>query len=221
VLQHETTHALVGQMPNIGDHVGGLLGEGVAVWAAGGHYQLEPVATLAATLADDNRDLYIPLADLRHDFYGAQHEMAYLEGAAYDSWLIQTWGLPKFKQYLTQPDDPLPIYDLDSAALETRWRAWLDAQPHTAADSTAVRLRVRYYDLMRRYESTRDPDARLLPGPLPSDWGPSLIRVFSRPATDPANVALEQEMVRAGSALWQRDLDSCAHLLDDIAARLP
>src|SRR5207249_4834049 len=69
VLRHETTHALVEQMLGSDVHKGGLLGEGVAVWAAGGHYQTESVAPLAATLVAENSELYIPLTRLRDDFY--------------------------------------------------------------------------------------------------------------------------------------------------------
>jgi len=221
VLQHETTHALVEQLLGNADHKGGLLGEGVAVWDAGGHYQTEPLGTLAGTLVGDNTDLYLPLSDLRRDFYGAQHEIAYLEGGAYVQWLVARWGLSQFKRYLAQPDDPRPVYGLDSAGLEAAWRTWLAAQPHTAADSAAVRLRVRYYDLMRRYEVALDPNARLLPDPPPAQWGPTLISVFSQPAAAPLNVALEADFVRAGSALWGRDLALCARLLDGIAAQIP
>ncbi len=47
VLRHEATHALVAQ--RVGDDKkGGMLGEGVAVWAAGGHYHPEPLTELAA-----------------------------------------------------------------------------------------------------------------------------------------------------------------------------
>ncbi len=221
VLQHETTHALVEQLLGSDRHKGGLLGEGVAVWDSGGHYQIEPLGTLASTLVSDNADLYVPLTDLRRDFAGAQHELAYLEGGAYVQWLVAQWGLPKFKRYLDQPANPQPVYGLDSAGLEAAWHSWLVAQPHTPADSTAVRLRLRYYDLMRHYEVVLDPNARLLPGPPPSQWGPTLIGLFSRPSDAPGNVALETDFVRAGAALWGHDLDTCARLLDGIAARIP
>src|SRR5690242_89112 len=64
VLRHETAHALVEQFLGSDRHKGGLLGEGVAVWTAGGHYQQEPIATLAATLTGDNAALYLPLPAL-------------------------------------------------------------------------------------------------------------------------------------------------------------
>lgn len=221
VLRHETAHALVEQFLGSDRHKGGLLGEGVAVWTAGGHYQQEPIATLAATLIGDNAALYLPLPELQRDFDNAQHEIAYLEGGAFVQFLVERWGLPKFKQYLDQPDNPLPIYGQDPAGLEQAWRAWLALQPHTAADSEAVRLRVRYYDLVRRYEATLDPDARVLPGRPPSEWGPTLIGMFSHPAAAPANGALERELAQAGAALWSRDLGTCTRLLNDIAAHVP
>ncbi|HUS16170.1 MAG TPA: hypothetical protein VM536_14320 [Chloroflexia bacterium] len=220
VLRHETTHALVEQLLGSDRHKGGLLGEGTAVWAAGGHYQMESLEVLASTLITDNAPLYLPLADLRRDFYGAQHELAYLEGGAYVKFMVERWGLPKFKQYLAHPDDPQPIYGLDSAALETEWRAWLAAVPHTAADTEAVRLRVRYYDLMRRYEMRLDADARILPGTPPSRWGPTLIRIMDHVNPAAANAALERQFVQAGTALWAGDLALCATLLDRLATAI-
>ncbi len=221
VLRHETTHALIEQMLGSAANKGGLLGEGVAVWSADGHYQIESIGVLASTLVAENSDLYIPLASLRQDFYGAQHEIAYLEGGSYDEYLIDRWGLDKFKQYLAQPDNPAPIYGQDSAQLEADWRAWLAGIPHSAADVQAVRLRVRYYDLMRRYESTLDPDARILPPQPPSQWGPTLIRIFSAPASGATNVAIEQTFVQAGQALWSGDLTTCARLLDQLDGQIP
>jgi hypothetical protein len=221
VLRHETAHALVEQFLGSDRHKGGLLGEGVAVWTAGGHYQPESLAPLAATLIGDNAGLYLPLPGLQRDFDNAQHEIAYLEGGAFVQFLVERWGLPKFKQYLDQPDNPQPIYRQDLAGLEQAWRTWLAAQLHTAADSEAVRLRVRYYDLVRRYEATLDPDARVLPGQPPSQWGLTLIGMFNHPASAPTNVALEHEFVQAGAALWSRNLTTCARLLDDLAARIP
>jgi len=221
VLTHETAHALVEQLLGSPVHKGGLLGEGVAVWTAGGHYQIEPLMVLASTLITDNGALYLPLSGLRRDFAAAQHETAYLEGGAYVQFLIDRWGLPRFKRYLDQPDNPQPIYGLDSAALEQAWRAALAATPHTPADSAAARLRLRYYDLMRRYETMLDPDARLLPGLPPSLWGAALIGIFSHPAVAPLDVALEYDFVRAGAALWSRNLSACAALLDSLAARIP
>ena len=220
VFRHEVTHALVEQMLGSAENKGGMLGEGVAVWVAGGHYHKEPLDTLAATLVDENRDLYIPLATLETDFYNRQHEIAYLEGAALTQYLIDQDGLARFKRLLATPTDPAPIYGRSWAELEQAWRTALAATPHSAADAQAVRLRVRYYDAMRHYEETRDPPARVLPDQPPGQWGPDLIAAFRHPSADPANIALEQKLTIAGRALWNRDLATTVSILDQVDVAL-
>jgi hypothetical protein len=219
VFRHEVTHALVGQLA--GDaHRGGVLGEGVAVWAARGHYHEEPLELLAATLVQENADLYVPLTTLHTAFYDQQHEIAYLEGGAFVQFLIRRYGLAAFKRFLATPDAPGPIYDKSWPQLEQVWRQALRAMHPGAVDSEAVRLRVRYYDVMRRYEEARDPDARLLPPEAPPEWDAALRARFSRPNATPANVALEQTLVTAGRALWNRELTTTVQLLDRIEPAL-
>ena len=221
VLRHETTHALVEQLLGGPEHKGGMLGEGVAVWAAGGHYQPEPVDMLAATLVGANSDLYIPLPTLQADFYAQQHELAYLEAAAFCEFLIARDGLPTFKRFLAAPAGPAAIYSRSWAQIEQDWRAALAALHPTAADAQAVRLRVRYYDMMRRYEMERDPAAATLPESSPPHWTPDVLAAFSRPNADPANIALERNLAAAGRALWNRQLATTVQLLDavDVALR--
>lgn len=220
VFRHEVTHALIEQMLGSPEHKGGLLGEGVATWVAGGHYHKEPLDVLAGTLVAENSDLYIPLTTLETDFYDQQHEIAYLEGAALVQYLIAYDGLDKFKRLLATPTAPGPIYGKSWAQLEQDWRAALAAVPHTAADAQAVRLRVRYYDAMRRYETERDPAARTLPDQPPPAWGPDLLATFSRPSADPANIALEQQLTTAGRALWTPDLATTTAILDQVEVAL-
>jgi hypothetical protein len=221
VLRHETTHALVEQLLGGPADKGGLLGEGVAVWAAGGHYHPEPLDVLAATLVLTDSDLYIPLTTLNDDFYGQQHEIAYLEGAAFCQFLIARYGLASFKRFLAAPADPQPIYGQSWAEIEQTWRGALAALQPTAADAQAVRLRVRYYDLMRRYETERDPQAGTLPEAAPPDWTPVDIATFSRPNADPDNSLLERDLATAGQALWNGQLTTTARLLETVAAALP
>jgi hypothetical protein len=220
VFRHEVTHALVEQMLGSAENKGGLLGEGVATWVAGGHYHKEPLDVLASTLVAENADLYIPLTTLETDFYDQQHEIAYLEGAALTQYLITKYGLDSFKRLLATPTAPAPIYGKSWAQLEQDWRAALAAIPHTADDVQAVRLRVRYYDAMRRYEEARDPAARTLPDQPPPTWGPDLIATFLHPSADPANIALEQKLTTAGRALWNRDLATTVSILDQVDVAL-
>ncbi len=220
VFRHEVTHALVEQMLGSATNKGGLLGEGVAVWVAGGHYHKEVLDVLSSTLMGEDSDLYIPLTTLQTDFYNQQHEIAYLEGAALTQYLIEHYGLDKFKRLLAAPTAPAPIYGESWASLEREWRAVLIATPHTAADVQAVRLRVRYYNAVRHYEETRDHDARLLPDQPPSQWDSGLIAAFSHPTTDPANIALERQLVIAGRALWNHDLPTTVQILDQVDVAL-
>ncbi len=220
VFRHEVTHALVEQMLGSATNKGGLLGEGVAVWVAGGHYHKEALDVLASTLVTEDSDLYIPLTTLQTAFYDQQHEIAYLEGAALTQYLIEHYGLDKFKRLLAAPTAPTPIYGESWASLEREWRAVLAVTPRTAADVQAVRLRVRYYDAVRHYEETRDHDARLLPDQPPSQWDASLIAAFTHPTTDPANIALERELVTAGRALWNHDLATTVQILDQVDVAL-
>ncbi len=215
-IQHETTHALAALIVH-GNNVGGLLGEGFSVWATGGHYHHEDLLALASTLTAENQKLYIPLTALRNDFYGAQHEIAYLEGGAYDQWLIDKYGLSKFKQYLNQPDNPQPIMGKSNAQLESDWLAALKATPHTASDVSYVQLQVRYYDVMREYETNKDPDARYLPQPQPSDWTTSILSHFLAPASSPTDIALEDKLIAAGNAIVARDMNTASALLDQVA----
>lgn len=215
--QHETTHALAALIVHE-RNVGGLLGEGFAVWATGGHYHHEDLLALASTLTAENQNYYIPLAALSKDFYGAQHEIAYLEGGAYDTWLINTYGLPKFKQYFDQPDNPLPILGKSNAQLEAAWLAALKARPHTVADVRYVQLQVRYYDVMRVYETNKDPDARYLPAESPSTWTTTILSHFLAPASSLLNIELEDKLIAAGNAIVNRDLDTASALLDQVAS---
>jgi hypothetical protein len=220
VFRHEIAHALVGQAVG-DDRKGGMLGEGVAVWAARGHYHEEMLDVAAATLLEPNADLYIPLPALRSDFYNQQHELAYLESGALVRFLIARHGVAAFKRLLAAPDKPDQIYDQSWLELEAAWRESLQALQPTVADAEAVRLRVRYYDVMRRYEEQRDPDARLLPDRAPPEWDAALVARFSRANPDPADIALERQLTTAGRALWTGAPATAARLLDEVEAAMP
>ncbi|HFD38675.1 MAG TPA: hypothetical protein ENJ31_02315, partial [Anaerolineae bacterium] len=94
---HEGTHALAQDLLQPKEEGGpdGVLVEGLAVWASGGHYRREPIDEWAAVIAAS--DQYIPLHDLRTgSFYEFQHETAYLESASFVKFLVARGGLDKF-----------------------------------------------------------------------------------------------------------------------------
>lgn len=221
LFQHETTHALSAQIVGPEGEIGGLLGEGFAVWSTQGHYHVENYEAMVATLVDQNANYYIPFGGpngLLRDFYSAQHEIAYMEGAAFDKYLIETYGLDKFKQFYAQPNNSRAILGKTITVLEQDWRNYLTTVPHSDDDARKLRLIIRYYDVMRQYETNRDPDARILPGVRPSDWTTSELRSFLAPNSDPANIALEEKLIAAGRALQTGDLTTASQLLDEVAA---
>ncbi len=221
VMQHETSHALAAVVVGPQGDRGGLLGEGFAVWATQGHYHLENYEAQVATLVDQNAVYYLPFEGpqgLRQDFYAAQHELAYLEGAAFVKYIVDTYGLAKFKQFFAQPNDSRAVFGKSNAALEQEWKAYLKNVPHSDEDARALRLTLRYYDVMRLYETNLDSAARILPGKRPSLWTISILSSFRAPSNSPTNIALEQKLIAAGDAIQAADLATANRLLDEVEA---
>jgi hypothetical protein len=228
---HEGTHALAQDLIQPKEENGGgpdgVLVEGLAVWASGGHYRQEPVDDWAAVLASSGQ--YIPLADLRKGpFYDFQHETAYLEGGSFVKFLIEVYGLDTFKQLYGQAtsdtahDNALVerLYGRDYAGLEADWLAYLSTRHPTSEETEAWRLEVRSFDLMRRYETELDPDARILPSNAPPEWASDTLKIFTGHPDAPANVVLETALIADQERLVGGDLDGAAALLDDVEAAL-
>jgi hypothetical protein len=233
-LVHETTHALGGALVQRDGEVGGLLGEGIAVYASGGHYGAEPVDDWAAALDDTGRTLR--LCELRFDFYAAQHEIAYLQAASYTSFLIETYGAETFRlmYQLQQPQRGNRDIDLDTfcarddarvaaplqktnAELEREWRAWLDLRQPTEDQARAAALQIRFFDTMRAYQERLDPPARMLPPP-PRDWSPEIWAAMRQPATGEEAAVYETLLIAARTAMLGDDLDHATLLLDLVDA---
>jgi hypothetical protein len=229
---HEVTHALGGDVVQHGGEVGGLLGEGVAVYASGGHYGQEPIDAWAAVLAGSDR--YVPLCQLRYDFYKGQHEVAYQEGASFVGYLIRTYGLETFRKiYRAQhPQRGNPNLSVElfcsadnrrtvaptgktNATIEQEWLAYLKTIHPNEEQRRAWELTVRFFDTMRRYQETLDPPARVLP-PRPTDWDQATAANFLNSATGRRAEVLETMLGAAGSAVRQGDTDRAAALLDGV-----
>jgi hypothetical protein len=228
---HEGTHALAQDLiqPKEDNQGGpdGVLVEGLAVWASNGHYGQEPLDDWAAVLAAS--DDYIPLADLRKGpFYDFQHETSYLEGSSFVKFLIEQYGLDKFKELYGQAtsdathDNALVehLYGQDYAGLEADWLAYLAGLHPTPEEAEAWRLRVRSFDLMRRYETELDPDARVLPSNAPPQWTSDTLKIFLGHPNAPLNVVLETALIAIQDRMANGDLEGAAALLDDVEAAL-
>ncbi len=208
---HEETHALaqdlVQSKPN-GGGPDGVLVEGLAVWASGGHYAAEPIDAWAAVTAASSA--YIPLAQLRAGpFYNYQHEISYIEAASFDGFLIRTYGLDKFKELYGQAtgkddqDETLvtKLYGKRYEALEADWLAYLKTLSPTPEQTESWHLEVRAFDLIRRYEAVDDPNARILPDKSPPEWTSDTLKIFLNHPSAATNVVLETALVAAESRI--------------------
>jgi hypothetical protein len=236
---HEGTHALAQDLiqPKEEGQGGpdGVLTEGLAVWASGGHYRLEPIDARAAVIAGSDR--FIPLAELRAGpFYDFQHEISYMEAGSFVGFLIERYGLDKFKELYGQAtsdashDDRLvqQLYGRDYAGLEGEWLAYLKGLEPAPEQAETWWLNVRAFDLMRRYETELDPDARYLPPKPPTEWGSDTFKIFGGRESKPTNVVLETAFMTVQKLLFGGDpstgagpdLQGASALLDDVEAAL-
>ena len=223
---HEGTHALAQDLLQPKEDGGGpdrVLVEGLAVWASGGHYRLEPLDEWAAVVAGSAD--YLPLSELRNGpFYEFQHETAYLEAASFVKYLVENYGLDSVKQLYGQStgdeehDDDLVkrLFGRDYAALEGEWLAYLAGLSPTEEQVSAWELKVRSFDLMRRYESELDPDARLLPSVSPTEWASDTLGIYLQRAGEPVNVTLETALIAVQDRLHSGDPAGAESLLEDI-----
>ena len=195
---HEIAHALTQRWGNLGN-AGGILSEGVAVYASGGHYQPDLLDQSAATLAQS--PLFIPLSILRRDFSNQQHEIAYTISGSFVRFLIDQHGLDNLRAIVRRPNDWRVIYGKDFDALAQDWLAVMQKTPTTNDSLRRWQLKVRYYDLLRRYEEQFDPDARRLPSAPVERWDAELRRALQAPADAENNRVLELMMVSAIEAV--------------------
>jgi hypothetical protein len=226
---HEGTHALAQDLLEPKENGGGpdgVLVEGLAVWASNGHYRREPIDAWAAVIAAS--DGYLPLADLRvGPFYDYQHETSYLEGASFVKFLVERYGLDRLKELYGQAtsdqehDETLVerLYGKGYDVLESEWLGYLAGLAPTPQQAGTWHLKVRSFDLMRRYETELDPDARLLP-PSPTEWMSDTLKVFLGRVSTPLNVVLETALIAAQERIYEGDLVGAASLLDDVESAL-
>jgi len=227
---HEGTHALAQDLLQPKAEEGGpdgVLVEGLAVWASDGHYRREPLDLWAAVVAAS--DDYLPLADLRAGpFYDFQHETSYLEAGSFVRFLVERNGVETLKELYglatgqAAHDEALVqrLYGQSYAGLEAEWRDYLAGLSPTPEQAEAWHLEVRAFELMRRYQTQMDPDARILPDRPPGEWTGDTLKIFLHRAGSPANLVLETALIAAQERLHRGDLAGAAALLDDVEAGL-
>lgn len=217
VLHHEMVHILDGRLG--GDLRPSLLVEGLAVYLSGGHFKKEPLYSRAAALLD--LGLYIPLASLADSFYTSQHEVGYLEGAAFIQFLVDGYGWDAYEAFyrgITSHPSGKQSQAIDAALqsnfgvtlaqIEGRFTAHLDRQHRIPDMIEDVRLTVIYYDTVRRYQQLLDPSAYFLTAWLPQGAEMrerGIVADYLRHPQLPENVSIESILLQADAQLRAGD----------------
>jgi hypothetical protein len=224
VVRHEATHVLDGKL--VKSYPPAILREGLAVWVAGGHFKPEPIPQRAAALLELDR--YIPLDQLANDFYRQQHEIGYLEGAAFIAYLVDTHGWDAFRGfYGSFPNSSEPAADLLDSVLqenfgrglaetEDGFRAWLAAHPPTPEQVRDLVDTISLFDAVRRYQAVLDPSAYWMSGWLPNPTEGErrgIVADFIRHPRAPENIALEAMLIAAREGMRQGQYDQAEALV--------
>lgn len=236
VLHHEFIHILDARLGGV--FRPDLFVEGLAVYMTGGHFKPEPLLPRAAALLDmsDGQNWYIPLEQLADNFYPSQHEIGYLEGGALIQYMVERWGWEEFNQFyrhipwlptLSQSemiDQALQSnFGITIVELEGQFLEFLRHQTVTPAIREDLRLTVRLFDAIRRYQLALDPSAY-----FETAWIVDTAEMRRRgitadylrhPATD-ENLALETMLSAAGESWLAGDIDQAWALIEAINTTL-
>jgi hypothetical protein len=227
VLVHEAVHLLDRDLTS--DRIP-FLSEGVAVWAAGGHYYEEDLTERAWALSELGR--LIPLETLINDFYPEQHEIGYLQAASLIGYLAETFGWPQVRDYYAAVsyDDGHSLTEAVSvsmerhfgrslAEIEADWLAYLGQQPRNLEAITALEAGLRFYETMRSYQAAYDPTAYYLyawlPTPSEAQKRGATADLSRRPATT-TNIALETMLQASAEAMLSGNFERFEALISAI-----
>ncbi len=229
IFSHEGTHLLDRQIAKTKPTI---MTEGLAVYVAGGHFKPEDLDKRAAALLTLGR--YIPLKELADKFYTSQHEIGYLEGGAFITYLVNTFGWARFKTFYGLFQESSSDSQMLEAALranfgkglsdlESDWLAHLKSLPPDEDQIEDLRLTIDLFDALRRYQQLNDPAAYFLTAWLPD--GPEarkrgLVADFVRHPDAPENIALEAMLAEAGQALEAHEFTAAEAVLNSVNAVL-
>ncbi|HQE91550.1 MAG TPA: hypothetical protein PLH19_01605 [Anaerolineae bacterium] len=233
VLRHELTHRLDGAL---GCTVApSMVREGLAVYVAGGHYERRPIVHTAAVI--ETSAYYIPLIRLADNFYTHQHEVGYMEAAAFVSYLVENYGWPGLATFCQAAagnetaggdvasldaglqalgEDPLSVF-------QSKWEAWLPTPSVTSADVAALAAELHLMETLRAYQAAYDVGAHFLEGILfdPQQGASRNITAdFVRHPHEVEPVTLELLLRMAHEALNRADVVSAENLLAAVDAVL-
>jgi hypothetical protein len=230
LLRHELTHRLDS---SIGcSEAPSFLREGLAVFLANGHYRKEPVVIKASTAMANG---YItPMTLLINDFYLQQHEISYLEAAAFVSYIESQYGWEGIRLMCRTSVDTegtdldkidaasQELANIDAANLMAQHRSWLMNQPVTQIDRELFEYELQLMDLMRQYQKIYDPAAHFLKGILFSpEQGlrEGIVADFVRKPISDEAIAIELILTAGQDAVTRQDvqfLKTVLRLLDAV-----
>jgi hypothetical protein len=203
-----------------------LLREGLAAWVAGGYTQPEPIPETASALVRLGR--YLPLRELADDFYGQAPEIAYLEGAAFMAYLIETYGWEQVfglhAHHSCSPNDPAG--DLDEALgevlgpgldeIEQEFLSWLGARSPTPDQERRLAATLQFSEVLLRYQQMYDPGASSRGGYAPEPALGARLSIeadFVRHPRTVENIALETMLMSTQEAIQSGAFDRAEELL--------
>lgn len=228
VVLHEMIHILDQRLG--GDLRPAILVEGLAVYLAGGHYKPEPLLPRAAALL--RLGWYLPLGPLADDFYASQHEIGYLEAGALVEYMVERWGWERFSAFYRDihPDSSgkqsaaleaaLQVhFGLSLGRLESDFLEALEGQAEADLWVEDVRLTVRYYDTLRRYQQALDSSAYFATAWLLDSRQMrerNLVADFLRRPSTAENLALETLLISAGEDLLAAPYERAEAILEAV-----
>ncbi len=225
LLRHELTHRLDAAIDC--DHAPALLREGLAVFLAGGHYREEPLISKASVVLANG--YMIPISNLLSDFYVYQHEVAYLEAAAFVAYIEEEYGWEGIetvcksasKAQGTDQDKMnaaiKAVADINYDSFVRQYRAWLNAQPLSVSDLELFEYELQLMDLMRAYQLTYDPVAHFLEGILfdPQEGERlDIVADFVRSPRSEKAVAIELLLAAGQDAILRQDTKFLSTLIE-------
>ncbi|HUN22905.1 MAG TPA: hypothetical protein PK299_07225 [Anaerolineales bacterium] len=220
VLHHEVIHDMDNYVKP------SMLTEGLAVYLTGGHYKSEPLTERAAAAL--RLGLFIPLPVLVENFYDHQHEIGYLEGAAFLEWLVALYGKEKMFEFLGNfPQNGSDLRRLDTALQETfgmgvaeadsAWQAYLQAVEVSPRWQADLQNTLALLDTARRYQERFVPSAHFAIAwtpPLKESQENQRIADFTRIPNQAENVTIELLLSTAGKAIYAGDEAQAQAYLD-------
>ncbi len=236
VLRHELTHRLDWRLGC--DNAPSFLREGLAVYVAGGHYELEPLRQRAAALLVSER--YIPLVRLIDDFYTHHHEVGYWEAGSLVQYLVETYGWDSIAEICKASTDlASDDYEYESEIFAASinilgagsfkeiagaWESWLAASEASSLDRQLLEGKLQLMERMRDYQKTLDLAAHFAEGVL---FDPAqaerlgIVADFVRRPREPRAIAIELLLAMGYEAFLQKDLVILTLCIDSVDALLP